>query len=32
LSQFVCLFYLSYIDQFKTNQVDSTDVELVKLP
>ena len=32
LSQFGCLFYLSYIDQFKTNQVDSTDVELVKLP
>jgi hypothetical protein len=32
LSQFGCLFYLSYIDQFKTNQVDSTEVELVRLP
>lgn len=32
LSQFGCLFYLSYIEQFKTNQVDSTEVELVKLP
>jgi hypothetical protein len=32
LSQFGCLFYLSYVDQFKTNQVDSTEVELVRLP
>lgn len=32
VDKFGCLFYLSYIDQFKTNQVDSTEVELVKLP
>lgn len=32
IDKYGCLFYLSYIDQFKTNQVDSTDVELVKLP
>lgn len=32
LSSYGCSFYLSYVDQFKTNQVDSTEVELVKLP
>lgn len=32
IDKFGCLFYLSYVDQFKTNQIDSTDVELVKLP
>lgn len=32
VDEFGCLFYLSYVDQFKTNQVDSTEVELVRLP
>lgn len=32
IDYFGCMFYLSYVDQFKTNQVDSTEVELVKLP
>lgn len=32
IDKYGCLFYLSYVDQFKTNQVDSTEVELVKLP
>jgi hypothetical protein len=32
IDYFGCLFYLSYIDQFKTNEVDSTEVELVRLP
>lgn len=32
IDKYGCLFYLSYVDQFKTNQVDSTSVELIKLP
>jgi hypothetical protein len=32
LNQHGSNFYLSYVDQFKTNEVDSTEVELVKLP
>jgi len=32
IDKYGCLFYLSYVDQFKINQVDSTEVELVKLP
>ena len=32
VDEFGCLFYLSYVDQFKTNEVDSTEVELVRLP
>jgi len=32
IQHFGCSFYLSYVDQFKTNQVDSTEVELVRLP
>ena len=27
-----CYFYLSFINQYKVNQVDSTEVELIKLP
>ena len=29
---FQCYFYLSYINQYKVNEVDSTEVELIKLP
>jgi len=27
-----CYFYLSFVNQYKVNQVDSTEVELIKLP
>ena len=27
-----CYFYLSFVSQYKVNQVDSTEVELIKLP
>ena len=29
---FNCYFYLSYVSQYKVNEVDSTEVELVRLP
>jgi hypothetical protein len=32
IDRFNCYFYLSYINQYKVNQVDSTEVELIRLP
>jgi len=32
IGYFGCYFYLSYVDQYKTNRVESTEVELVRLP
>jgi hypothetical protein len=32
IDRFNCFFYLSYINQYKVNEVDSTEVELIKLP
>jgi len=32
IDRFNCYFYLSYINQYKVNEVDSTEVELIKLP
>jgi len=29
---FGCYFYLSFVEQYKVNEVDSTEVELIKLP
>ena len=32
IEMYQCYFYLSFINQYKVNQVDSTEVELIKLP
>lgn len=32
IDRFNCYFYLSYINQYKVNQVDSTEIELIRLP
>ena len=32
IALFDCYFYLSYINQYKVNEVDSTGVELIRLP
>jgi len=32
IEMYQCYFYLSYVSQYKVNEVDSTEVELIKLP
>ena len=32
IEMYQCYFYLSFVSQYKVNQVDSTEVELIKLP